>query len=265
MILRGNVFSQALEMSTHIAVLAPNTPVAGQPLPVCYLLHGVSGNCDDMIDNTMLNVFAQKYNCVFVMPEVGRSFYADMAFGQKYFTYVADELPQLCQSVFNISAKWEDTFVCGLSMGGYGALKCALARPERYAACAALSPGMLFLKDFFAELRDNAGDNKFVQMYGEQFVQDLRSAFGAQFDWSEDIELLSLAAKLDGSKHTPRIYMTCGTEDELFGLNEPFAQQMQDMPLDYTFEPTAGKHDWLFFNAALERALRFCLRNHKHI
>ncbi len=42
---------------------------------------------------------------VFVMPEVARSFYADMKYGLKYFTYVTEELPNICKTVFRISAK----------------------------------------------------------------------------------------------------------------------------------------------------------------
>ena len=36
------------------------------------------------------------------MPSVGRSFYLDMPNGQKYFTYIIEELPQYLQDVFGI-------------------------------------------------------------------------------------------------------------------------------------------------------------------
>lgn len=38
-----------------------------------------------------------------------------------------------------MSAKREDNFVAGLSMGGYGAVKAALTCPDKYFACASLS------------------------------------------------------------------------------------------------------------------------------
>ena len=74
-----------------------------------------------------------------IMPEVQRSFYCDMTNGPRYFTYIVDELPALCQRLFRVSARREDNFVAGLSMGGYGAMKAALSRPERYAAAASFS------------------------------------------------------------------------------------------------------------------------------
>lgn len=41
----------------------------------------------------------------------------------------------------------------GLSMGGYGALKCALKYPEQYAGCAAFSPACI-LQDLEKYLGD---------------------------------------------------------------------------------------------------------------
>ena len=43
------------------------------------------------------------------------------------------------QNFFRVSQRPEDTYVAGLSMGGYGAMKLALTHPERYAAAASLS------------------------------------------------------------------------------------------------------------------------------
>ncbi|MEZ4770034.1 MAG: alpha/beta hydrolase-fold protein [Caldilineales bacterium] len=58
-------------------------------------------------------------------------------------TFVADELPALVKGMFPISSRRKDTFVAGLSMGGYGAFKLALAHPERYAAAASLSGALM--------------------------------------------------------------------------------------------------------------------------
>ena len=64
-----------------------------------------------------------------VMPQVQRSFYADEAHGARYLTFLSEELPEVVQSFFRVSRRREDTFVAGLSMGGYGALKWALRQP----------------------------------------------------------------------------------------------------------------------------------------
>jgi S-formylglutathione hydrolase FrmB len=67
---------------------------------------------------------------VVVMPAVQRSFYADMNKGDKYWTFISEELPSLVEAWFPVSSGREDRFVAGLSMGGYGAFKLALRKPE---------------------------------------------------------------------------------------------------------------------------------------
>ena len=79
----------------------------------------------------------------------------DMEYGFRYFTYVTEELPAICKDIFRISAEREDTAIIGGSMGGYGALRCALSRPGQYGMCAAFSSGCLFLKEGIEELKAN--------------------------------------------------------------------------------------------------------------
>lgn len=62
------------------------------------------------------------------MPEVQRGFYTDMVYGPAYFTYITEELPRLCASLFRVTEDPARTYIAGLSMGGYGALKAALRR-----------------------------------------------------------------------------------------------------------------------------------------
>ena len=83
------------------------------------------------------------------MPQVHRSFYADEAHGCRFWTFLSEELPAVVASFFRVSTRREDTFVAGLSMGGYGALKWALRQPERFAAAASLS-GALDVADMQA-------------------------------------------------------------------------------------------------------------------
>ena len=49
-------------------------------------------------------------------------------------------------------------------MGGYGALKCALARPERYALCGAFSSCCLLLREGLEDARRNGMDGWGAQM-----------------------------------------------------------------------------------------------------
>ncbi len=73
------------------------------------------------------------------MPSAHRSFYTNGRYGHLYFDYITKELPVIVGNFFPASARRRTTYIGGLSMGGYGALKAALSCPEQYAGVAAMS------------------------------------------------------------------------------------------------------------------------------
>ncbi len=91
-----------------------------------YLLHGLSQDASAWQRYSSFETLADAYGLVVVMPSAGRSFYIDQPNGQRYFTYLTEELPQYLADVFGLAPRREDTFIAGSSMGGYGAFKAAL-------------------------------------------------------------------------------------------------------------------------------------------
>lgn len=256
MILRGSVFSRILEMETGLTIIGPQRGKARE-YQVVYLLHGLCGKSGDWADYTMLPAYANDYNILFIMPEVARSFYTDMKYGQHFFSYVADELPELCKNVFNISAKREDTAVIGASMGGYGALKCALTRPEIYGYSAAFSAPCLFLKEGLDKQRKEGSTEDFRTMFGERLINDFEAIFGNDLVWKPQDEILELAKRINGKDTKPKIYTACGTKDFFYYDNMRFSEEMKQLDFDFTYEEWDGIHDWYFFNEALRKALNF--------
>jgi S-formylglutathione hydrolase FrmB len=265
MILRGNVYSEVLRFYTGIAVLAPDQQPEEGAYRVCYLLHGLHNDQNSWIDSTMLNILAKDYNIMFIMPMVGRSFYADMKHGYNYFTYVSEELPEISKKVFNVSAKREDTGIIGCSMGGYGALKTALTKPEQYSFCGAISSACLFIDEHLNGLRKST--DYWLKNGGpeaEAILRDLQAIFGEELSYTEGDEILKLAEKIAAkpvqgkiaAPVQPKIYAACGTEDNLRKDNVRFKEQIEKLNLDYTYEEWAGGHDWYFFNDALKKALQ---------
>lgn len=258
MILRGNIFSKTLEMETGITIVTPNEFQTDRPYQIVYLLHGLCGRNGDWVDYTMLPVYANDYNVIFIMPEVARSFYTDMKYGLKYFSYVTDELPVICKSVFRISSKREDTAVIGASMGGYGALKCALSKPEQYGYCGAFSSACLFLKEFLESQKIPGKTEEFKAVYGERLFTDFQAAFGEPMEWNPQNDILELAKAVNELQIKPKIYCACGTEDYMREDNVRFNHEMKKFDFDFTYEEWSGKHNWYFFNEALKKALSRC-------
>lgn len=259
MILRGQVFSQTLQMDTHIAVITPNDFDSEQPYKVVYMLHGTAGCNEDFISYTNLPLYALEYPCVFVMPNALRSLYTDMAYGQKYFTYVAEELPKIVKRIFNVSGKREDTWIIGNSSGGYGAMKIALTYPDKYGFCAANAPGAMLLESFLPELATNSTSEEMIAMYGENLIMDFRAAFGEDFDWRLEIDVLALAKRIAHPDKGPKILMQIGTADELLEPARIAARELGKLPIDFTYKETEGTHDFTFFDKAQKEAIEFAL------
>jgi len=68
---------------------------------VLYLLHGLSDDASAWQRYTNIEILARERDLVVVMPDGGRSMYADMQNGQAYFTYLTEELPAYLKAVFH--------------------------------------------------------------------------------------------------------------------------------------------------------------------
>ena len=88
-----------------------------------YLLHGYCGNHNDWLVYSRISELSTKYNLAVVMPSGENSFYVDGIGEGRYFgQYIGKELVEYTRMVFGLSMKQKDTFIGGLSMGGFGAL-----------------------------------------------------------------------------------------------------------------------------------------------
>lgn len=236
-LLEGSLYAESLGMNTGITASIPGErrDETGD-MPVLYLLHGLSDDHTSWVRRTDIDRYAEEWGVAVIMPEVQRSFYCDMAYGLRYFTYIADELPRLCQRLFRVSARREDSFVAGLSMGGYGAIKAALARPERFAAAASFSGAV----DVAAR----------VASHPDIFLAACGGTLRAQDD------LFQLAEQTPVEKR-PRLYMSCGDEDFLLEDNRRFSAHLDALGWEHPLEIWPGTHDYHFWDESVRRALAF--------
>jgi len=255
MILRGDFSSKALRSRTNIQILIPTKGDA--PYRIVYLFHGLHGNQGTWLDYTMLPYYAEKYNAVFVMPEVGRSFYANMKYGRKYFDYISEELPAMCGKIFNISAETKDTAAMGCSMGGFGALRLALVRHDIFGFCGAIAPAGTNPKHFLKVLREEPDSYRKKGPEEEETYTDIRSIYGDALEYNPEYDIFHLIEKFPAGKPKPVIYTTCGAGDNLRSESLKLNEAMKNTDFDFTYEEWEGGHDWYFFNDALKKTLDF--------
>ncbi len=219
---------------------------AQEKYPTLYLLHGLSDDHTIWMRRTAIERYAAERSVAVVMPAVARSFYQDMLCGPKYWTFVSEELPALCQHYFPLSAAREDNFAAGLSMGGYGALRLGLGRPDKFAAAASLSGAL----DMARRLRD--ADKPSSRIERREWV----AIFGPELKAPADSNLWLLASKaLGGSEARPAIYLACGTEDELISDTRTFRQHLEAVGLPLTYRESPGIHEWGYWDAEIQRVL----------
>ncbi len=221
-------------------VLEERKPLFKGPYKVLYLLHGLKQNETSWTRMSSIERYVSQLPLVVVMPSVHRSFYTDQVKGFPYFSYVADELPRLMKEMFDISDRREDTFVAGLSMGGYGAFKLALTRPGQYGYAASLS-GAVDLVGLRAQQEDNAHDAEMENTFG-----DLDRVEGGEHD------LFALASALGTTK--PELFMSCGTEDFLYEGNIRFRDTFKET-LPITYHEESGSHTWPYWDRNIQRVL----------
>ncbi len=233
--LRCDIWSDSLQMTTSITAILPDVGEL-KAAKVVYLLHGLSDNCSCWSRFTAVERYANEYGAAVIMPEVQRSFYTDMALGVGYFTYVQKELPQICARLFGLSQKREQNFVMGLSMGGYGALKCALTAPRQYAGCAAFSA--------VTEIEKRAASKS----------PEFQAIFGFPAVPPESARLTKLLEKQKAAD-LPRFFMTCGEQDRLYEENCNFAKALEEKGAALEFLHWPGNHTWDFWDASVKMAL----------
>ncbi len=247
-----NHMSTTLKMLTNVVVILPDYDAMGkrpEPFPVLYLLHGFGHDCFGWLHSTSVARYAAENGIAVVMPSGYNSAYTDMHFGQNYFTYIAQELPAFLQGSLPITADPEKTFVCGNSMGGYGAMKCALTYPERYGAVISLS-GSLHAEDRILGRSANSG-NQCEGIYGCPPVID-----------PETQDLFYMLRKLhQQGRPLPRIRLYCARDDKeyLYRASAEFHELAKSLGVPTSFADGTGGHTFRYWDPLLPQIMQWCL------
>lgn len=213
--------------------------------PTLYLLHGMSDNHTAWCRRTSIERYASAKGLAVVMPNVHRSYYANMKHGHAYWDYISQEVPDRAQRLFRLSGRREDTFVAGLSMGGYGAFKMALNHPDRFAAGASLS-GALDPMGLLDTMSDRY--REWCNLFG-----DPPQVAGTESD------LFAKAEALAASEHQALpLFQCCGTADFLYEQNLRYRDFAKGLGLNLTYEEHEGDtHEWGYWDRMIQRVLEW--------
>lgn len=251
-LIRIGFFSEVLGMCTSCDVILPQLPDADAPsrtFPAMYLLHNLTKSHSTWQRMTSIERYANHFGAAVIMPDAHLSSYADMLHGGRFFTYIADELPGIMEGFFPLSGKREETFICGSSMGGYGAIKIGLSRPEKFGCIGSLSSGYTSYRGYISQ-KDDRGLSLQYLTFGETGLDE------------EDVETAEKARALAQSNaNVPRIFITCGQSDPILLDNarqaRDFFSAFEGNPFDFVYTEHPGGHNWNFWDGHICDFLRY--------
>lgn len=255
-------YSKALTKTTCFHAVLPNDVptdmIAGnehynRSMKTLYLLHGYSGCSKDWLLGSQVQEMAIKYNLAIVMPSGDNSFYLDgKGTGRAYCEFVGKELVDYARKLFHLSERKEDTYVGGLSMGGFGAIHTGLYFPDTFSKIVGLSSALIVHN--IANIKEDHKDFIADYYYYTSVFGDL-SCLDTSVNNPE-----YLIHKLKEEKETiPQIYIACGTEDFLIKENRAFHEFLGEEGVESEYIESPGVHNWEFWNQYLEPSIQWLL------
>ena len=141
--------------------------------------------------------------------------------------------------MFPLSEKREDTFIAGISMGGYGALRNGIVFSETFGYVAGLSSALHIFEDISEEANIGLFDN-------------LKEAAE-----SDKNPWVAVEKMLDEKRQIPKVYMACGTQDDLLPSNIQFRDMLMKNGIEVNWDEEDYGHDWDFWDRQIKKVLEW--------
>jgi putative tributyrin esterase len=233
--------SPVLKKKVALWALTPDQGHGRGPFPVLYLLHGLSDDHTMWMRRTSLERYVEGLPLVVVMPDGFRSFYTDNHAGPAYGRYMIEDVLGFAERTLPIKATRANRCISGLSMGGYGAIRLALAHPELFVSASSHSGALMNFRSKTAK-------------------EDLRrfpAVFGPKpKNSAHDVFFLSEACKAKrGPK--PKLRLDTGSEDHLAERSRAFSAHLTAIGYAHEYEEFPGGHNWEYWDTHVRDALRF--------
>jgi S-formylglutathione hydrolase FrmB len=253
--------SRILGDAVHYCVLLPpsydSTPA--KRYPILYFLHGLGENEQTLFKTggwNLIEDLRQQHKVgdfLIVTPEAKASFYINSADGKvRYSDFFLQEFIPYIEAKYRIRRERKARAITGISMGGYGALRFAIAYPKTFSAASAQSAALMTEspQELNAALRSGTPRGKLMG-----------SVFGNPIDvahWKKN-DPFSLARKNRVAIGNLAIYFNCGRDDEFdFEVGATaLDRQLQEEHIKHEFHLYPGNHSASYFGAHIGEVMEF--------
>lgn len=238
-----NIPSQCLKRDVPVNIVLPETP-SGKWL---LLLHGYGGDKDEWLIKSPVADFVDKYGITLILPSCGNGYYEDTQEPMGHF--LGEELPAFVCKHFSLSDCREDTYICGVSMGGFGALLIGSRYSNVYGKIASFGGAFII----HAVATGNPG------VLGNADVNYFRRVFGdfSTLEGSELDPLVQAKHAAEENRMSP-VCLICGTADVLHQSNQKIFTELRYVGSAIKLiSIERGKHDWITWNSYIESVLQW--------
>ena len=253
-LIQVNYLSKALFRTVPVHVILPADKISfdqggyqmrpGQKFKTLVLLHGLLGNYTDWVTGTRIQRWAEEKNLAVIMPSGDNAFYVDgLLPNNDYEQFVGRELLQVMRNMFPLSDRREDTFIGGLSMGGYGAIRNGMKYAENYGRIIGLSSA---LAGWTPDSRSRLDERR---VFG-----DPEQALRTDKNYLVAYEQLKRRVAA-GEVAMPAFYLACGTQDGLLDHTRAFRDMLIADGVSVTYDEEERGHDWDFWDSQIKKAL----------
>jgi S-formylglutathione hydrolase FrmB len=253
--------SRILGETVHYCVLLPPSydSVPAKHYPVLYFLHGLGENEQTLFKTggwNLIEDLRQQHKIgdfLIVTPEARASFYVNSADGKvRYSDFFLQEFIPYIEANYRIRRERKARAITGISMGGYGALRFAFAKPDMFSAVSAQSAALITdsPKELDAALRA-----------GTPRARLLGSVFGNPIDvahWKQN-DPFWLARKNKAEIGKLAIDFNCGNDDEYdFEVGAAaLDKQLTEEHIKHEYHLYPGNHSASYFGAHLGEVMEF--------
>lgn len=260
-VIRMDYFSICLMRQVTLTAIIPSDKVRldsteyppEKKYKTLYMLHGVTGNSSTLLYHTEIVEYAMKHEVAVILPEGDNHYYVDCKkTGERFGEFVGKEVVELTRSMFPLSTLREDTYIGGVSMGGYGCLVNGLKYWANFGGIISMGTGVRYKHLTKDDLHEDATIMTDRPGFFEIIHGDLENVMHSDMS----IEYLAKQGKENGLIF-PRIYMCCGTEDFRIHENRILAELLRFSGADITMEEGPGGHTNEVWNFFMPRAFQW--------
>lgn len=248
--LRYEYKSMALMRGVTVNIILPSDGMAGRvdpPYQTLYFLPGYSATGTELYTYLGFRMQSELKGIAIVIPDGENLFYQDYPDRNTFYsTYVGKELVEETRKLLPLSAKREDTYIGGISMGGYGAIYNGFRFRDTFSKIIALSPAADCYK-------------LMVESHAPGFSEEqFNNYFGSKETYLDSECNLNKAVQDADIKTLPELFLCCGREDRaVYAAVREFEKVLVQMQFPHVYREEHGDHEMDFWSRMMDPAFSF--------